>query len=136
MPFRTALAQNISSRRDYIRGRRLETMPPSSEEQYHAPRLTAFLTVVLSHGAAHYVVDTENVSETGLCLCPKKLFPVGTHLHLAFGQPPELPTMTARGIVRWNQGGRGVGVEFTSLSPDDHQALRRFVNSQSHSEQA
>ena len=109
---------------------------PTSEGRYHAPRLVAFLTVVLSQGATHYVVDTENVSETGLCLGPKKLFPVGTHLHLAFGQPPELPTMTARGIVRWYEGGKGVGVEFTSLSPDDHQALRRFVNSQSRSEQA
>ena len=132
-PSKPALAQDISSRRNPIEGRRLQTMSPS-EDRYRAPRLVAFLTVVLSQGAAHYVVDTENVSETGLCLCPKKLFPVGTHLHLAFGQPPDLPTMTARGIVRWNQGGKGVGVEFTLLSPDDHKALRKFVNSQSHGE--
>jgi hypothetical protein len=104
---------------------------PTIEKRERAPRLIAILTVALSQGTAHYVVDTENVSEAGLCLCPRNLFPVGTRLHLVFGQPPELPEMTAQGIVRWFEGGKGVGVEFTSISPDDHQALRRFVNSQS-----
>jgi len=94
-------------------------------------RFTASLTVALSEGAANYVVETKNVSATGLCLCPKKLFPVGTRLHLVFGQPPELPAITAQGIVRWYEGGKGVGVEFTSIRADDQQALRRFVNSQS-----
>lgn len=106
------------------------------EERKRAPRLIAFLTVALSEGTAHYVVDTENVSESGLCLCPKKLFPVSTQLHLVFGQPPELPTISAQGTVRWFEGGKGVGVEFTSISPDDRQALRRFVDSQSLPEQA
>ncbi len=98
------------------------------EERRSAPRLVAFLTVSLSEGTAHYVVDTENVSATGLCLCPRKLFPVGTHLHLVFGQPPELPSITAQGIVRWFDGGRGVGVEFTSISADEQQNLKKFVS--------
>jgi hypothetical protein len=109
---------------------------PALEKRKRGPRLIALLTVALSEGAAHYVVDTENVSETGLCLCPKTLFPVGTQLHLVFGQPPELPAISAHGIVRWYEGGKGVGVEFTSISADDHQALRRFVESQSQREQA
>jgi hypothetical protein len=113
----------------------LETMP-TSEEQKRAPRLIAFLTVALSEGTAHYVVDTENLSETGLCLCPQKLFPVGTQLHLVFGQLPELPMITAQGIVKWFEGGKGVGVEFTSISADDQQSLLRFVNSQSGAERA
>ena len=109
---------------------------PTMQERQRAPRLIAFLTVALSQGPAHYVVDTENVSETGLCLCPKKLFPVGTQLHLVFGQPPDLPSISAQGIVRWFEGGKGVGVEFTSISADERQALVRFVNWQSSSEQA
>jgi hypothetical protein len=108
---------------------------PTSDERDRAPRLTVFLTVILSEGEAHYVVDTENVSATGLCLCPRKLFPVGTHLRMAFGQPPELPAMTAHGIVRWSSDGKGVGVEFTSLSADDKQALGKFVNSTSRRKQ-
>ena len=104
----------------------------SIEERNRAPRLIALLTASLSDGTAHYVVDTENVSETGLCLAPKKLFPAGTHLHIVLGQPPELPALSLEGVVRWAEGGRGVGVEFTTLSADDHQALRRYVNSQSH----
>ena len=109
---------------------------PTIGERRRALRLIAFLTVALSEGAAHYVVDTENVSETGLCLCPKKLFPVGTHLHLVFGQPPELPSISAHGIVRWFEDGKGVGVQFTSISADERQALGRFVNSQTLGEQA
>jgi hypothetical protein len=38
---------------------------PTIQERKRAPRLIAFLTVALSQGPAHYVVDTENVSETG-----------------------------------------------------------------------
>jgi hypothetical protein len=109
---------------------------PTIQERKRAPRLIAFLTVALSQGPAHYVVDTENVSETGLCLCPKKLFPVGTHLHLVFGQPPELPSISAQGIVRWFEGGKGVGVEFTSIGADERQALVKFIDSQPRREQA
>lgn len=109
---------------------------PTIEERKRAPRIVAFLTVALSEGSAHYVVDTENVSESGLCLCPKKLFPVGTQLHLVFGQPPDLPSISAQGIVRWFEGGKGVGVEFTSIGEEERQALVNFVNSQVSSEQA
>ena len=104
-------------------------------ERKRAPRISASLTVVLSTGGAHYVVESENVSERGLCLRSKKVFPVGTQHHLVFAGPPELPPLGAEGIVRWSEGGKGVGVEFTSISPDDHQALQRFVNSQSRIEQ-
>jgi hypothetical protein len=106
------------------------------EGRKRAPRINASLTVVLSKGDAHYVVETKNVSETGLCFGSKEVFPVGAQHHLVFGQPPELPRLSAEGIVRWSISGKGVGVEFTSMSPDDRQALLKFVNSQSRSEQA
>ena len=106
------------------------------EEQKRAPRFSASLTVVLSKGEAHYVEETKNVSDRGLCLLPKKVFPVGTQLHLVFGRPPELPALSAQGIVRWSEGGKGVGVQLTSFRPGDHQALLRFVDSQSQREEA
>ena len=109
---------------------------PSIEERKRAPRLIALLTVALSEGTAHYVVDTENLSETGLCLCPRKLFPAGTQLHLVFGQPPELPAIEAEGIVRWFEDGKGVGVQFTSVSDDHRRALVKFVESQTRMELA
>ena len=109
---------------------------PELEERRRARRLIASLTVALWEGAAHYVVDTQNVSDVGLCLSPEKVFPVGTQVHLVFGRSPELPPVSAEGIVRWSEDGKGVGVEFTSISADDHQALLRFVSSQSHREEA
>ncbi len=111
-------------------------MPTIIEERKRAPRLIMSLSVAVLEGMAHYVEDTENVSSTGLCLVPKMVFPVGSHLHLVFGRPPELPAITAEGIVRWSEGEKGVGVEFISMSEDDHQALVRFVNLQSSREQA
>jgi c-di-GMP-binding flagellar brake protein YcgR len=106
------------------------------KEQKPTQRLAASLIVALSAGAAIYIIDTENVSDTGLCLSPKKVFPVGTELHLVFGKPPDLAQVSVQGIVRWSEGGKGVGVEFTSISPDARRALLRYVNSQSHREQA
>ena len=88
------------------------------------------LNVVLTNGEAPYVVETENVSDAGLCIRSERVFPVTTQLHLVFGRLPELPPLIAEGIVRWSEGGKGFGVEFTSISPDDHLALLRFLNSQ------
>jgi hypothetical protein len=107
----------------------------TTEERKRAPRINASLTVVLSKGEAHYVVETKNVSEGGLCFSSKEVFPVGAQHHLVFGQPPELPRLSAEGIVRWSESEKGVGVEFTSMSPDDRQALLKFVNSQPRSAQ-
>ena len=76
------------------------------------------------------------MSDRGLCLLSKEPFPVGTRLHMVFGRPPDLPRLSAQGIVRWSEDGKGVGVEFTSINPDDQQALLRFVNLQSTCEQA
>ena len=106
----------------------------SNIEERKGPRLTASLTVVLSTGDAPYVMEIENVSDTGLCLQTKEVFPVGTHIHMVFGKPPELPRIDADGIVRWCDVEKGVGVEFTSISLDDHMALLRFMNSLSHSD--
>ena len=108
----------------------------NKEERKGSPRLIVDLTAVLSTGEAHYFLEVENVSETGLRLRAKEVFPVGTQVHMVFGRPPELTRVTADGIVRWSESEKGVGVEFTSISPEDHQALLRFMNSQSRPEQA
>ena len=94
-------------------------------------RVPVSLGVVLATGQAHYFVETENVSETGLCLEPKKVFPVGTQHRMVFGKPPRLLRINAIGTVRWSESGKGMGVEFTSISQDDQQSLREFLSSYS-----
>ena len=101
-----------------------------------APRCKAAMTVVLSNGKASYVAETKNVSNTGLCICSKEMFPVGTQLHLVFGMPPELPRLSTEGIVRWSESGKNFGVEFTYISPRDHDTLLSFVTSQRRDGQA
>lgn len=98
------------------------------------PRVTAEMTVVVSNGKGNYVAQTKNVSHTGLCFRSKEVFPVGTQLHIVFGQPPDLPRLSTQGVVRWSEGGKGVGVEFTFISPQDQRALLRYVNSKSRDE--
>jgi PilZ domain len=94
-----------------------------------ARRAPVTLSVVLAAGESFYFVETENVSETGLCLQPKKLFPVGTQHRMVFGKPPRLVRLNAIGIVRWSESGKGMGMEFTSISRDDQRSLREFLNS-------
>jgi hypothetical protein len=102
------------------------------KERRQVPRFIASLTltVVLSKGEAHYIMETENVSDRGLCFRSERVFPVGTELHLVFGRPPQLARLAAEGIVRWSEAGKGFGVEFTSMNPDDRLALLKFLNSQ------
>ena len=110
-------------------------MPSLLQGHKPAPRFITTLPVVLSRGEACYITETKNLSDTGLCLRSEEVFPVGTQLHLVFGQPPELPRLSAEGIVRWSEGGQGVGVEFTSIRPDNYRALLRFVTSPYRSEE-
>lgn len=98
-------------------------------------RLSTSLTVVFSDGKAQYVAKTKNLSDTGLCLQPKDLFPVGTQLQLVLGQSPDLPRLTLEGTVRWSVDGKGVGVQFTVISPHDYRVLLNFLNSQSRDQQ-
>ena len=86
---------------------------------------------MLSTGEAHYFIETENLSEKGLCLRPKRNFAVGAQYRMAFGHPPWLPRIAAVGTVRWSRIDRGVGVEFSTINPNDELVLQEFLNSQS-----
>jgi Tfp pilus assembly protein PilZ len=100
-------------------------------EQRDARQITISVDVVVEAESAHYVVEILNLSGTSLSLRTKKAFPVGTRLRLVFGMPLQLPRIDVNGTVTWSEKGEGVGVEFTSLSPEHKQALRRFLNSDS-----
>ena len=102
---------------------------PIAEQWNRGRRVNATMKVVLAKARAYYVVETKNLSYGGVCLKSDQAFPSGTQLHLVFGQPPDLPRLSLEGIVRWSEAGKGVGVEFTSLSAEDQQTLLEFVNS-------
>ncbi len=102
-----------------------------TEKGRQAPRFAVSLGVVVSTGEAYYFIETQNVSEKGLCLRPKKAFPIGTQPRMVFGRPPQLPRIDTVGVVRWSEVGRGVGVEFISISPHDQGTLREFLSSHS-----
>ncbi len=105
-----------------------QSLACQTEKGRQAPRLAVSLGVVLSTGTAYYFIETQNVSEKGLCLRPKKAFPIGTQHRLVFGRPPQLPRIDTVGVVRWSEAGQGVGVEFISITPHDQRALREFLS--------
>jgi PilZ domain-containing protein len=100
----------------------------TKETGRQASRFAVSLGVVISTGEAYYFIETQNVSEKGLCLRPKNTFPIGTQHRMVFGRPPQLPRIDAIGTVRWSETGKGVGLEFTSISPHDQCALREFLS--------
>ncbi len=82
---------------------------------------------ILETGELHFFAETGDLSETGILLHTRQAFPVGTQLRLAFGLSPDLPNITAEGVVRWSETGKGVGVEFISLSSESKQLLQQFL---------
>ena len=94
-----------------------------------AQRVDVSLNVVFSAHEAHYFAKAGNLSETGLFVATKKNIPPGTPLHIVFGMPPNLPRISAEGIIRWAKEQEGVGVELTSLTPEQRQSLRTFLDS-------
>jgi hypothetical protein len=106
------------------------------DEQRRARRVPVTFNIVLEAEKAHYVAETFNVSETGLFLQTKGDFPVGTALRLVIGQPPALPRVDAEGVVKRVDPGKGVGVEFTKISPEGRKVLTDYLNSLAPAEEA
>lgn len=104
-------------------------------EQNRAKRVPATFDVVLESDKAHYVAETWNVSETGLFLHTKRAFPVGTVLRMIIGQPPNLPRVDVVGVVKRVENGEGIGVEFTSIRPEDQKRLTEFLDSFANAEE-
>lgn len=92
-------------------------------------RIKASVGTVLRADDSHYVLETGDLSETGLFLRMKRPFRIGTRLRIVLGQPPHLPRTDAVGVVKRSVDGQGVGVEFTSISLEHWQNLLRFMNS-------
>ena len=94
-----------------------------------ARRVQVSVASVVQAGDLHYFAETGDLSETGMFIHTKRTFPVGTQLRLAFGLPPDLPHISAEGVVRWSKSDGGVGVEFTSIPAEAREAILRFLSS-------
>ncbi len=99
------------------------------DEQRGTRRIKVSVASILQEEDLHYFAETGDLSETGIFLHTKRDFPVGARLRMAFGLPPDLPNVTVEGVVRWYETGKGVGVEFTSLSSEGKQTLLQFLSS-------
>ena len=64
----------------------------------------------------------------GLFLRTDQDLPRGETLTVVFRPGKKVPKIEARAIVRSKSDTDGVGVEFTSMRPDHHQAVLRFIH--------
>ena len=106
------------------------------EEPKRARRVPVTFAIVVEAEQAHYVAESFDVSETGLFLNTKGDFPVGTALRMVIGQPPELPRVDAEGVVKRVDPGKGVGVEFTRISPEGRKTLSDYLSSRAPADEA
>ncbi|MCZ6515459.1 MAG: PilZ domain-containing protein [Acidobacteria bacterium] len=97
------------------------------KEQRSAPRREFFSDVVLGTQHAHYVGQSENLSESGMLVKMKRDLPVGTELKMAFGHPPRLPMVQTAAVVRRQAPGERLGVAFRGISESDRGALRSYL---------
>ena len=97
------------------------------DDQRSAPRTEFFSDVVLGTEHAHYVGQSENLSESGILVKMKRVLPVGTELKMAFGHPPRLPMVQTAGVVRRQAPGERLGVAFTEISESDLDVLRSYL---------
>jgi hypothetical protein len=104
-----------------------ETAEKSSTGERRFPRiaLPKGMWVAWYGAAEHQVSRVGTLSMGGIFICAPVLPPVGTKLKLAFEVPGgEVQT---EGIVRNIEAGKGMGIQFTRLSPKDRVLLQRLM---------
>ncbi len=93
---------------------------------------------VLVSVSGDYTVDEKkhiafllNLSTTGLCLRTRKELKRGSTIELKFSIPGSSTILEIKGFVKWSAPSVGAknksGIRFTSLSREDAEALRLFV---------
>ncbi len=97
--------------------------------QRQGTRAQISLDAVIEAAGALYYAETGTLGEGGLSLRTRKLFAVGTALHIVLGKPPKLPKLDLDGIVRWLRAGTDVGVQFTTLTTQDKAVISAFIKS-------
>jgi Tfp pilus assembly protein PilZ len=92
-------------------------------------RAQVALDAVIETSGAYYYAETSTLGEGGLALKTKKVFPVGTTIRIVLGKPPQLPKIDLDATVRWLREGTDVGVQFTSLSPQNKAVIAAYIQS-------
>jgi c-di-GMP-binding flagellar brake protein YcgR len=63
----------------------------------------------------------------GLYMETPRLLPPDTELGLRFRPAKHLPVLSVEARTRWGLPGKGVGVEFTQIEPEDRQKILRLI---------
>jgi c-di-GMP-binding flagellar brake protein YcgR len=71
-----------------------------------------------------------DLSVGGACIESKPGYAVGSVFNLRFKLSPAGNFITCTAIVRNTRGGRGLGVEFLDLSPEDRERIKSFIEQQ------
>jgi len=69
-----------------------------------------------------------DLSQGGAFIEDPRPLPAGRMLRLLLRLDPEARAITVWGMVRRVEEGKGMGVEFVQISPDDRATLRNFLH--------
>jgi len=92
------------------------------------PRVEHDFPVEYIVGSQKFKARATTLGGCGLCLRTSHDIPLGETLTVVFRPGKQLPKIEARAIVRSRSDKDGVGIEFTSMRPEDHQVILRFIH--------
>jgi DNA-binding NarL/FixJ family response regulator len=96
-------------------------------------RLMVDMEVAISGASQRRLVQTQNLSETGMLLRASESPEVGTHVQLSFRLPDDshplsIEAEVVREAIPGKEGLRGFAVRYVGLRPDDLERIQDFVN--------
>ena len=116
-----------------IRSAPTEPAPTGNARAYR--RVDVALHVTMGSESNFFMGLTENISEGGIFIPTHQLKPMGTKLSFALFLPGSDEPVCVDGVVRWvrnwsveTDAAPGIGVQFESLSDEDGQRVRDFMD--------
>ncbi len=92
------------------------------------PRHSLNLPVDYSIGEQSYRGTAKTLSGGGVFITSSQGLEVGLDIQLRFRPAKHLPVIQAPGRVLYIMPEKGAGVEFTEITPDDRNAILRFIH--------
>ena len=92
------------------------------------PRVTVNLPVELSYDGRTFQERATTLGGGGMFLAVTTPLPTGTEMRIRFRPAKHLPAIQAKAKVVYQIAGRGTGIEFTEIDPQDRQVLLRIIH--------
>ncbi len=101
-------------------------MEPAGARKY--PRIPVDLPAQYSVEGTEDEARVQMLGGGGMFLGTSQVIPAGSVLTVRFRPAKHLPTMEAKAVVRYCEDGKGIGIEFTDINPQNRQYILRLIH--------